>query len=696
MAERRVKTGTIRIRRSVRFKIMVITTLIVIGVMLVCAGVLRYSMNSLTESILVDTLQPMAGQSAKAVEANVHLMADRMMGLALDSRLTGDQMVVVEEDVQPAEGEEQQVDGETHPTDEGASSATEGSTDADKLSMLEEARNIYEFYGIGLYDLKGNAVVWDGDIYGSLSETEWFTLLQETDNLTIADPLITEEYIGIPMAIPVKMNGETSAYLVGVYKYDMLSEVIGAIHAGKNGMALIINEEGKVVGHPSAEIVMQEYNIYELDTGDSAHAIFDRMISREIGATEGIVNGQESYVAFCPVRGTRWSLAVEVPKEDYAELTDIAVYSTVVGTVAALTVALIIMWMTTTVISGQLKKASIRLNHLAEGDLKSPIDVKKSGDEVEVLSSALKTTIESVNGYLTEIQRVLDNISRGNLDVSTDGEYQGDFVVVRESLTQIIESMNQMMKQINQTAFSLMQTAENIGDQSKELHQAVMNQTEVMQGLNAEVENIKGNLDDVTASTKETRGRTDEIAEQIADGSYKMRELQEAMEAIERSAEDITKISKLMEEISRQTNILALNAAVEAARAGDAGKGFAVVAEEVRNLAAQSTDAAKNTVEMIGTVNQLIRHGVELTEETSQSLQAIRQGSDAVTEITARLTDAVNIQETSLQEIVDRIQDISVITHQNLNCAENTADASVELKEESENLKQLLDKFQFH
>lgn len=76
-----------------------------------------------------------------------------------------------------------------------------------------------------------------------------------------------------------------------------------------------------------------------------------------------------------------------------------------------------------------------------------------------------------------------------------------------------------MMKQINQTAFSLMQTAGNIGDQSEELHQAVVNQTEAMLGLNSEVENIKDNLSDVTASTKETCERADEIAEQIADGS---------------------------------------------------------------------------------------------------------------------------------------------------------------------------------
>lgn len=651
------KKNKIRTKRSIRTKIMVMTTVIVIGVMLVCTAIMQNSMQHLTESILLDVLQPMAGESAKAVESNIHLMADRMMSLASDSRLAGAQT---------------------------------------QAAVLSEARNTYEFYGIGLYDLNGKAVRKDGEIYDSLADTEWFALLQETDNLTIADPLITEEYVGIPMAMPVKTNGATSGYLVGVYKYDMLSDVLGAIHIGQSGMALILNEEGKVVGHPEEDVVRQAVNIYDLDTTESAHQIFDRMITRETGSAEGIVNGQESYVAFCPIRGTRWSFAVEVPKTDYMESTEMALDNTKKGTFVTLVAALFAIWIVTTVISGQLKRAIVRMNGLAGGDLKSEVEVMKSGDEVEILSRSLKTTIESVNGYITEIQNILDNISRGNLNVSADGDYKGDFVVVKQSLTQIIVSLNQMMKQINDTAHRLNETAQNMGTQSEELHRAAMNQTDAMEGLNAEVKNIRDNLNHVTENTKETRERAAGIAEQIAGGSSKMQELKEAMEAIERNAEDITKISKLIEGISQQTNILALNASVEAARAGEAGRGFAVVADEVRNLAGQSSEAAKSTVDMIETASALIKHGAKLTMETSDYLEEISRGSDAVTEIADRLSETVQIQEASLRQITERMEDISAVTEENLQCAENTADASVELGKESEKLDELLEKFQFH
>lgn len=640
---------------------MTMTTIIVIGVMLVCTLILRSSMNNLTETILLDVLQPTAGQSAKAVATDIHLMADRMMSLASDSRLTD-----------------------------------AGATQADRADMLAGARNTYEFYGIGVYDMAGEAVALDGDIYASLTEADWYSLLSETDNLTIADPIITSDYVGVPMGMPVKTNGETSAYLVGIYKYDMLSDVLGSIHIGKSGMAIIINEEGKIVGHPQEEIVRQELNLYDLDDDASAHEIFDRMVSRETGSGEGMFNGQDSYVAYCPVRGTRWSFAVEVPKADYMDATNAAIRNTMIGTISALFVALIFIWIVMTVISGQLKKAIVRMNGLARGDLKSSVTVNKSGDEVEYLSRSLKTTIESINGYLNEIRRVLENIARGNLNVSADGNYQGDFVVVKESLTHIIDSLNRIMKQINQTAYQLMQTARNMGEQSEELHQSAASQTGVMDGLNNEVDIIKTNLSEVTENTRQTRQRAEEIAEEISDGGQKMNELMEAMEAISRNAEDINKISKLIEGISKQTNILALNAAVEAARAGEAGKGFAVVAEEIRMLAEQSEDAAKNTVSMIETSAELIAKGVELTGEAAEALEKISRSSDAVTEITERLSDTVDVQEASLNEITGRIGDMSQITGRNLQCAENTADASMKLRQESESLKELLEQFQFH
>ena len=117
-----------------------------------------------------------------------------------------------------------------------------------------------------------------------------------------------------------------------------------------------------------------------------------------------------------------------------------------------------------------------------------------------------------------------------------------------------------------------MKTAQNMGNRSDELHQSVTHQTMIMDALNGEVETIKMNLSEVTENTRETHQRAEDIATEIANGDEKMRYLNSAMMAINKNAEDINAISKLIEDISKQTNILALNTAVEPREPAKTGK----------------------------------------------------------------------------------------------------------------------------
>ena len=108
-----------------------------------------------------------------------------------------------------------------------------------------------------------------------------------------------------------------------------------------------------------------------------------------------------------------------------------------------------------------------------------------------------------------------------------------------------------------------------------------------------------------------------------------------AIADIERSSNEIAEIIALIDGLSFQTNLLALNAGVEAARAGDAGKGFAVVASEVRALAERSANAARDINARITTTVDRVRSGVQLAQETDQSLRAITTGIDEIADVVA-------------------------------------------------------------
>ena len=166
-----------------------------------------------------------------------------------------------------------------------------------------------------------------------------------------------------------------------------------------------------------------------------------------------------------------------------------------------------------------------------------------------------------------------------------------------------------------------------------------------------------------------------------------------AMSEIENSAQQISQIIGVIDEIAFQTNLLALNAGVEAARAGDAGRGFAVVASEVRALAQRSADAAKEIKALISASSQQVDRGVNLVGETGKVLERIliqvTQISGVVTEIAASAEE----QSTGLQEVNTAVNQMDQVTQQNAAMVEEATAASHALTSEADQLARLIARF---
>ena len=656
-------------RKSLSGRVLRSTTLNILILVALCCAIMVVSMQSLANSILLDNLQPTARQSAKTVEANIHMLAERMMMIAGDSRMN-----------------EVSVSGGETAGGEVDAAAIKKSREA----VLSEAAEIYELHTIALYDMDGRLVQGIDGAPESL-DSSFFALLQETDNLTIHTETIFQDELGIMMGMPVKENGETAFYVVGVYKYDMLNDVISNINMGKNGMAYMVNRDGIITGHPDQSIVKSKNTLLQLSNGNEE--AIKRVTTGETGATEFDIDGERMLVAFSPIRGTQWALIIQVPKSDYNNLINRAMITAGVCTLAGLLISVLFILRLARSISRPVKNVTDRMVSLSDGDLHTEIVHVHTKDELEVLSRTLDTTVDSVNRYISDIQQVLTQIADGNLKVEPKVDYRGDFVLIKGSLSTIVHSMNETICDFKSAAGRLAGMAEELSGQSGQLHQASMEQNQATEALVSEVTHVKEQLASVTKSSSQTQTKTGEITRRVQEANIQMAALSGAMDDISANAQEITKIAKAIEDIAFQTSILALNASGEAARAGSAGKGLAVVADEVKQLAGKSAEAAQSAVNMVANTRNVIQTGVELNASTAESLQAISGVSEEISEISDQLAMAVQGQENALAVMEGRIETISSIADRNLRNAGETEQSSGFLSREAEALQAHVKKF---
>lgn len=654
-------------RRSLNGRILRNTTLNILILVVICCVIMVFSMQSLANSILLDSLQPMARQSSKTVEANIHILADRMMTIAGDPRMNV---------VTSGNG--------------GRTKTDDSATRKNRTALLAEAAEIYELYTIALYGIDGHLVQGIANAPESI-DSDFFTVLKETDNLTTHSSTIFGDELGITMGMPVKENDKTAFYVVGVYKYDTLNDVISGINIGKNGMAYMVNREGVVTGHPDSSVVKSRSTNLQL-CGGNEEAV-KGMTTGETGATEYTVDKEQMLVAYSPIRGTQWALVIQVPKSDYSSLINGAMVAAGLCTLMMLVISILLVLRLARSISRPVKNVSSRMVSLSDGDLHTDVIHVSSGDELEILTKTLDATVKSVNRYISDIQQVLTGIAEGNLQVKPQMDYKGDFTLIRNSLSTIIQSMNETILGFKQAASHLTGMAEELSEQSGQLHHASLEQNQATEALVSEVSHVKEQLVSVAKSSDETKTKTDEITQRVQEANAQMNALSGAMDDISSNAKEITKIAKAIEDIAFQTSILALNASVEAAHAGSAGKGFAVVADEVKQLASKSAEAAQTAVSMVANTRAVIQTGVELNVSTAESLREISGVSVQINRISDELVSAVQGQEDALMMMEERIETISAIADRNLQNAGGTKQSSEVLEKEAEGLQLQVKKF---
>ncbi|MED3961614.1 HAMP domain-containing methyl-accepting chemotaxis protein [Niallia taxi] len=270
-------------------------------------------------------------------------------------------------------------------------------------------------------------------------------------------------------------------------------------------------------------------------------------------------------------------------------------------------------------------------------------------------------------------------IRKGNLDIdlqkkSNDeiGQLTDEFVLMKDSIKSMVDKVNETAGIVNSSAETLTANTVETSHVSEQISSAIQSvavgseeQTKGMESVadavsvvNSEIMDIAKNTEEMVQASNETvikakegQGVVESTVKQMSLIQNSVKESNQTIELLQERSQEIGQFLNVITEIADQTNLLALNAAIEAARAGEAGKGFAVVAEEVRKLAEQSNQSAKQIAVLVN----------EIQKDTLTSVKTMRRVTDEVKDginITNNTKEKFNVISSSMENMSDQMKNI--------------------------------------
>lgn len=503
---------------------------------------------------------------------------------------------------------------------------------------------------------------------GAYVSEAFFVPATQTQGVVISTPFVND-------------NGNITGFWMGSLDLQELNGITKKLSFGKTGHAYLVDKNGAVIAHPDDTVFQGQKELVNIKDAP----IVQRLLNTESGS--GIfydpLRDSEVIAYYAPIEGTDWNIIVEQDKsEAFAAIQHIQLILILLGIILVIIFS-IIAYIVARKIANPIVSLTRLVQKAADGDLAVQTTVS-SQDELGQLAAATNVMIANLRDLVNEVQVSVQQVST--------------------SAEELTASAGQAAQTSNQVAQSMSEVA---GGTEKQFAQ-VKSASDIIAAISVHLAQATDHVNDAARKTEHSSYSAQAGAASAQKAMSQMEKIEQSVDASAKvvtnlgmRSKEIGKIVDTISGIAGQTNLLALNAAIEAARAGEQGRGFAVVAEEVRKLAEQSQEAAKQIAHLIGEIQQEtdqaviamnegnaeVKAGTEVVNEAAVVFQSISSVSTEVNEMMKRVLEKVRQVSSGNQKIVTSIEKID---HSSNSVAGETETVAAAMQEQSAAMQEIV------
>ncbi|GJI57910.1 methyl-accepting chemotaxis protein [Bacillus altitudinis] len=523
-------------------------------------------------------------------------------------------------------------------------------------------------------------------------ERPWYQEAMSADGKQV----ITKPYVAAStgkMVITIAQKMKDGSGVIGLdMEIDSLIQKLKEIKIGQKGYAFIMEKDKTVLADPTQK------------PGSKVNENLANIIFKnKQGNGSYTLNGTDKKVAYVTNELTGWKIGGTMLVSEVEDAAKPVFNTAIIVFSVTLIVAGTLIFFIVRSISSRLSNLARFSKKVSEGDLRDKLQIQ-SDDEIGQVGKGFNTMIDSLRSLIGAVQTSVENVASSSEELTASA---GQTSKATEHITLAIEQFS-------------------TGNESQ--NDKVESSSEELEEMNRGLQHMNESAESITASSiksTEIAGEGGQLVEKTASQmnviDQSVKKAENVISALESKSKDITQILGVINGIADQTNLLALNAAIEAARAGESGRGFSVVAEEVRKLAVQSANSAKEienlikeivqdidvSQEVFTAVNQEVQSGLSFTEQTkvsfhnifdmtkeiSDQLQTMNRTVVQLSKGSAHVSEAVREIADVSRESSANIQDIAASAEEQLASMEEISSSSATLSSMAEELRDLISKF---